>query len=210
MSDVVDPLAHMSSAPAAPRKTAPAKSSAKPPAKKAPVAPVSVPEPQDGPTPEQARIAELEAKLAALEAKASASPELVQYGDFEDAKSELVEPEDRADNILIHFVADGFTALGQVWYRGQEIEFTPGSGAYEDTKDRNGKSWLDLRDDEYAQIDRYGEQKFRSGPWRGKTYRAAAGTFEKREGVEGPGEEELLKAERAEARRRRAAPRIKV
>jgi hypothetical protein len=72
------------------------------------------------------------------------------------------------NRILIHLVTDRFTALGRQWYKGQEIEFEIGSVPYEDTKDRTGHSWLTLT--ESQQMDRYGEVRFRKGPWPGKDY----------------------------------------
>lgn len=72
------------------------------------------------------------------------------------------------NKILIHFVTDRMTALGRQWYTGQEIEFEIGTRPYEDTKDRTGHSWLTLTDSQ--QMERYGEIRFRKGPWPGKDY----------------------------------------
>lgn len=80
-------------------------------------------------------------------------------------------------DILIHFVADGKTAFGQVWYRGQELVVTP--EMYESTKNDEGVSWIDA--DEYEQVEKYGHVKFRKGPWRGKEWEdEAAAEAEKR------------------------------
>jgi hypothetical protein len=113
--------------------------------------------------------------------------------------------------ILIHVLGDGFTALGQIWFLGQELEFTRGSKAYQDTLDRYGRSWLDL--DENEQIERYGQVMFRRGPWRGKPYTAAKGlglrhplADETGRSVAEPTEEQLNAAVEAERRRNRAAP----
>ncbi len=122
---------------------------------------------------------------------------------------ELNNPGD-GSNIVIHFLEDGLSALGQIWYRGQELEFEVGSRAHKDTYDRSGKSWLDLRNDEFAQVDRFGKIMFRNGPWPGKTY--ADGTYEPMKEIGGSGsvppptEEEIAKAETA--RKKRAAPRL--
>lgn len=75
---------------------------------------------------------------------------------------------------VVHVVEDGFTALGKVWYRGEEIRLAPGSGLYEETVDRQGNSFLDLTEDE--QLDRWDKVCFREGPWRGKGYDAATFT----------------------------------
>lgn len=72
------------------------------------------------------------------------------------------------DTILIHFLEDGFTALGRTWYRGQELEFDLHGEAYEATKDRNGRSWLE--DTEADQGRRYKKLYWRRGPWLGDGY----------------------------------------
>lgn len=134
-----------------------------------------------------------------------------------DPELELVVPTQpgAVDNIVIHILEDGLTALGQVWYRGQELEFEPGSPAFEDTRDRNGRSWLDLRGDDFGQVERWGKVMFRPGPWPGKSLTAAAAqpytTLKSLDGatpVPGPSEEELATAAATEARRGRAAPRL--
>jgi hypothetical protein len=167
-------------------------------------APVMVrPTPENQLTPEQRRIRDLENQLALERGRKDPEPEL----------EPSVNPGDD-NNILIHFVADGLTALGTVWCRGQELEFTPGSAAYRDTCDRGGRSWLDLRNNPTAQEQRWGEVKFRSGPWPGQDYTAAAkARFEAlqplKEGQQlQPTEDELAKAVAAEKRRGRAAPRL--
>lgn len=160
--------------------------------------PETRPTPEAELSPDQKRIRELEDRLAKSEGK-------------KDPEQEWVEPAEGEDgNILIHFLEDGFTALGQVFVRGQELEFTPGSPAYEDTKDRYGNSWLALRNDEFKQVDRWGKIMFRTGPWPGKTY--ADGQFQSLKAVsgdgqvEGPSKEELQRAWDTEQKRKRAAP----
>lgn len=78
------------------------------------------------------------------------------------------EPDDSRKTILIHVLEDGFTANGQLWYRGQEIEFVVGDPAYEDTKDRNGISWLDF--DDSQQYRQWKRRMFGRGPWPGETW----------------------------------------
>lgn len=168
-------------------------------------APVNTPTPvpAEQRTPEQQRIRELENQLA-LE-RGAKDPEI-----------ELEVPTNPgADgNIVMHVLRDGFTVLGQVWYRGQELEFEVGSPAYQDTFDRLGNTWLSLLDDEAAQIDRWGEICIRRGPWPGKSYLDLAGVrYEPLRTAEGlpvkpPTEDELQAAARAEEKRRRAAPRL--
>lgn len=105
--------------------------------------------------------------------------------DLENAEDEEVVA--TSDNkIFIHVVVDGFTALGRVWYRGQEIEFDVDGQPYQDTKDCNGRSWLSNSEED--QMNMYkGVVKWRRGPWPGKPY-------------EDPG------IDAAERKRRRAAP----
>lgn len=154
-------------------------------------------------TPDQRRIKELEDMLAKERGKKDIEPEF----------TELPAAAVSTGTIRIHFLEDGLTALGRIWYRGEELEVVPGSPEYADTCDRNGRSWLELRDNEFAQVERWGHIKFRSGPWPGRTL-ADAGriAFEPLRAVSGdakvapPTEEELAKAERL--RSRRGAPRI--
>lgn len=149
-------------------------------------------------TAEQLRIRELEDRLAKSEGQKDPQPEMV------------MAEQGSKDNILIHILEDGFTALGQVWMRGQELEFTPGSPAYQDTIDRDGKSWLDYRNHEFDQVDKWGKIMFRNGPWPGKSFKDAK--FEQLKSLSGngtvpaPTEEELAAAEERERSRRRAAP----
>jgi hypothetical protein len=88
---------------------------------------------------------------------------------------------------LIHFVRDGFTAFGTIWYTGQELEIQIPSHDYTVTLDANGKSWLD--ESEQDQYDIRGDVYWREGPWRGQRDEAF---------------------EAAEAARRRRAPRVPV
>jgi hypothetical protein len=108
---------------------------------------------------DQKRIRELEDQLARQNAKA-----------LDDAPEKLVTANPGSDTILLHILEDGFTACGRVWYRGQEIEFEIGGPAYNDTKDRNGWTWLSLIDDEYGQALRWGTVMFRRGAWPGAAY----------------------------------------
>lgn len=69
----------------------------------------------------------------------------------------------RGEVRTIHFVDDGLTALGKVWYRGEQISVDTASDDYQMTVDRTGRSWLDF--DEVEQVERYGKVMFRPGPW---------------------------------------------
>jgi len=137
------------------------------------------------PTPDQIRIKELEAMLAApapvTVEEVQLTPDQLRIRELEDllAKKnskdldvapEVFAPEPTGDSIVLHFVNDGFVACGRSWYRGQELEFEIGGKAYEQQKDRDGNSWLDIVDDMDAQYARFGQQMFAPGPWRGHGY----------------------------------------
>lgn len=163
------------------------------------------PVPESELTPEQRQIRELQNQLA------------VERGSRDPVPALEAVPNPGADgNIIIHFVAEGFTALGAVWHRGQELEFVPGSESYARTCDRNGWSWLELRDNPAEQEARFREVKFRSGPWPGKSYEdIAEARFEPLKPLKAgdrlvPSVEELARAAKAEARRGRAAPLLPV
>jgi hypothetical protein len=139
-------------------------------------------------TEDEKKIRDLEDRLAKKRA-----------AEMEAAPLQYAEPA-KGETLLIHFLEDGMTFSGQVWYRGQEVEFEVGGKAWEQQKDRNGKSWLDMVDDIDAQFARYGKQMFARGPWRGKPW----GDFSHISNPEERAEAEA--AALAEARRNRAAP----
>lgn len=114
-----------------------------------------VPEEDDFEEDEEAALV---ARLEALRAS--------KYGTASESEEEKkVAPSEEKEYITIHFLEDGHTALGFVWYRGQELTFEVGSEAHKSTFDRNGNSWLDLADNPREQVLRYGGQKFARGPW---------------------------------------------
>jgi hypothetical protein len=136
-------------------------------------------------TPEQKRIAELEAALAAHDedelAEIELTPDQKRILELEAllAERELdksVREAERADvgmsvapgagkKILFHFKKDGLLVLGNIWLRGQEVEIEVGSRAYERTRGSDGSSWLDILDDDNAQIDKWGDHYVGSGPF---------------------------------------------
>lgn len=95
------------------------------------------------PAEKAARELEHQQALAANAALASADP-----GDFQPSQGQ---------RLVIHFVDDGFTALGHIWLRGQQIEIGPDHPRWQDAR-----AWITLTTDE--QIARYGKQYFASGP----------------------------------------------
>lgn len=148
-------------------------------------------------TPDQQEIKRLRDQLAREKGRKDVEPEF---------ESEVGD----GDSIVIHFLEDGLTVNGVVKYRGDEQEFPLNGGAYRDTFDRNGRTWLDLRGDDFAQVERWGKVMFRAGPWPGKSY--ADGRWETLRNERGdgflspPSPEEIEAAEKA--RRNRQAPRI--
>lgn len=106
-------------------------------------------------TPKQREIQELEDQLAKRNAIIAESTPL-QY---------VISG--TGETILVHVVLDGFIALGEVWYRGQELEFEIGSPAHRQTFNSKGESWLDLAGDLQAQYDRWGKQYLAVGPFVG-------------------------------------------
>jgi exonuclease VII large subunit len=165
------------------------------PAPEAPVVEVPAVEAsaEDVETPEQKTIRELREQLAAKPAEAPArkraprrpkpesqlTPEEKQIRDLQDqlakkraaeieAAEDVYEEDEAGDGVLIHFLEDGLTFAGRVWYKGQEANFPLNGEAYEQTKDITGKSWLDVAGDDYAQVELYGRVLFRKGPWPGR------------------------------------------
>ncbi len=120
-------------------------------------------------------------------------------------------PPEGAETFLIHFVEDGFTGFGVVWYRGQELEVTVGSLRWDEGWNQ-GTRWLQWQDAE--QMNKCGKVYFRRGPWPGrKSYADGAGGYERLKEIGGDGQvagpsvEALMKADVMEARRRRGVPR---
>lgn len=131
---------------------------------------------------------------------------LAQAARFEAQPPQLQQ--DTGKGVLIHFIEDGLTAFGQVWYRGQELQIGP-----EHPRWAEALSWITLN--RMEQVDRWGKQFFDFGPWPGRSYADAAGSFERltvtdhqgnKMAYGGPTEAELHAAEVAEQRRGRAVP----
>lgn len=123
---------------------------------------------------------------------------------FENAPEEYVPAEE--GGIIIHFVRDGLTAFGKVWYQGEELEIGPTHPRWAEAV-----RWIMLT--KFEQIDRYGEQKFDRGPWPGRrSYADGIGAFERLRTMDkkgefaGPTPEELARADEASRRRGRGVP----
>lgn len=169
----------------------------KKPAKPKPAAKKSErPIPESKLTAKQKKLRDLQDQLARKKAAELDADTEVEY---EDAEGD--------DVVVLHFVADGFIAQGQMWYRGQTVAFDRNGIAYEQTKDRNGDSWVDLVDDVDAQYERYGREIFRPGPWKGKSLAEAPIPPEIKDEAEREAYRAALKrAAEAEAKRGWAAP----
>lgn len=134
---------------------------------------------QDAPlTPKQREIQELEDQLARRNAIIA-----------ENSPLEYVTPTGNGETIVIHVVQDGFIALGEVWFRGQELEFEIGSAAHRATFNTLGISWVDIAGDLQAQYKRWGKQYLAVGPF-----------------IPRPGETFDDEVARSDARRNRAVP----
>lgn len=70
------------------------------------------------------------------------------------------------DAVTIHFVKDGMTLLGKVWYQGEELTLVPGTDQWANSMIDRTRSFVSL--DTYEQEARWGQEYFRQGPWRGK------------------------------------------
>lgn len=105
-----------------------------------------------------AEVQALRDEIAALRAEKEAA----------EAANSTVAPKE--GKFIVHFVRDGLMVLGNMTYRGQELEFDTNEQNYKDTQDANGFSFLELRRDPQAQEALYGKEFFREGPWTGKSF----------------------------------------
>lgn len=70
--------------------------------------------------------------------------------------TQLHDPSEQ--KILIHFVEDGFTALGKVWLRGETLEIGPDHPRWD-----GARGWV--RKTKQEQVQSYGRVFFDAGPW---------------------------------------------
>lgn len=75
-----------------------------------------------------------------------------------------VEPWSRT----VHFLVDGYTACGNVWYYGQELTIREGTAEFELAFDSLGNFIFDKSIEE--QLAQWGEVRYAPGPWKGKPY----------------------------------------
>lgn len=153
------------------------------------------------PTPEQQRIAELERQIAELTASRTPSvgpedktPEqkvlehnqaVAANSAFERASENYDTANSSDDDIVFHMLVDGITFAGRVWYAGQTVRFPAGGRAYEESKDRNGNSWLDDLSDK-AQLKRFGRVVLKLGPWTGPEFKDAIAIEDQKRGDAAP------------------------
>lgn len=90
--------------------------------------------------------------IEALAANARIEQEIQDFSAQQDPSSRQVH---------VHFVADGFTWAGQVWYTGQEIKIGP-----EHARWQSALTWITLTKAE--QFQRYGRVFFDTGPFPGR------------------------------------------
>lgn len=154
-------------------------------------------------SPEQKEIRELKAALAAAQGINSEPDDADGPQEFD------TTPFAGKETVLVHFVRDGMVVCGQTWYRGQELEFVVGSTAHKQQFDLNGNTWLDLADDVDAQFEKYGDQFFAAGQWRGRSWEAASIPDDLDAGEKNRYRQELQAAAEKERRRGRAAPIMK-
>ena len=108
------------------------------------------------------------------------------------------EPPRTQETELIHFLADGLSFAGTVWFLGQELELDKGSPRWAEAQ-----AWINMSD--FDQMERFGKVMFRKGPWPGKRYVDALAGQPPPEGA--PDVKQLLEAEARERSRRRGVPR---
>jgi hypothetical protein len=71
---------------------------------------------------------------------------------------------DKDGDVVVHVLVDGFTALGAVWYRGQEIGIKTGGALDKLATDTTGHRWYEMTPEQ--QMARFnGVQQFGMGPW---------------------------------------------
>ena len=70
---------------------------------------------------------------------------------------------DQDGELVFHVLHDGLTALGTVWYRGQEIGIKSGSAYDQLSTDLTGQRWYEMTNEE--QMNRFGQLMFGVGPW---------------------------------------------
>lgn len=152
-------------------------------------------------TPEQARIRELEERLAeaekkavAVEASAKKTKEekdlehriaLAQNRSVDAAPEAFEDVEDDEDTLTFHIVDSGFTFLGKVWNYGQNVRIKRGGRAWLDTVDRNGNTWLDDISEE-AQYARFKRQVVKPGLYSGPEFNDAIAQEDAKRGLAAP------------------------
>jgi hypothetical protein len=103
--------------------------------------------------------AELQALLEQAKAKAFADAQEKASLESDDAP-ELPEVDPNSPNtVTVHFLDDGFTAMGRVWYRGEQYTCSKDSSEWVE----EARNWMMMS--EYDQVKKYGRRLFAQGQW---------------------------------------------
>lgn len=107
----------------------------------------------------EAEAAEKEKRLEAIRAAEAADTKPVSASD--------VDGDPSAEGaVTIHFLEDGFTKFGRVWFRGEHLTLNPNTEQWKEAEDpQTGKVFALMGEDE--QIERWGRRLFRQGLWKG-------------------------------------------
>ena len=77
-----------------------------------------------------------------------------------------IEPDASPEDVVtVNFVADGVTAFGKVWYRGEELHIQRDTPWWHATIDNKGTPWVEYSDAQQRRV--YGKVRFALGPWSG-------------------------------------------
>lgn len=149
-------------------------------------------------TPAEARIRELEAKIAALEATPAPALKTEEEKNREHRAAiaantaalsapEAFEEAEMSDpsTISFHILDTGFTFADRVWNFGQNVSIKRGGRAYQDTIDRDGKSWLDDLS-RSAQFARFRKIVIGEGFWDGPAFNDAVSKLDAKRGSAAP------------------------
>lgn len=109
-------------------------------------------------TPEQRDREHRDAMRAAAEAEREARQPIPPVAGKPGTRGGDVDGE-----LVFHVLHDGFTVLGAVWYRGQEIGIKNGSAYDQLSRDIAGHAWYEMTPE--TQMDRFGRVMFAVGPW---------------------------------------------
>lgn len=109
------------------------------------------------------KLAELSAEKEAKPAPAATTgPEPVTVQAEPPDLSDVEADPDKPNSVTVHFVDDGFTIFGKVWYRGEELTVQQGTPQWEEASIGN---IMLLTMTEAQQVARWEKRFFAPGPW---------------------------------------------